>query len=148
MSRNMGWAEVAERLAAARSYWLHTTDATGAPHAVPVWGAVSDDVLYLYTERSTVKARNLAADPRVAIHLPDPEDCLIVHGHLEDLGHPAGHPDVRRALEQAYPDPADRAYLPSGDPAFDVLYALRPTRARAWRLADFDGSQSTWTGRG
>lgn len=140
----MSWSEVAGRLAAARSYWLHSTDVTGAPHAVPVWGAVSDQVLYLYTERSTVKARNLAADPRVALHLPDPEECLIVHGRVDDLGHPAGHPDVLRALERAYPDPADQVFLPSADPAFDVLYALRPARARAWQLADWDGSQASW----
>jgi hypothetical protein len=83
-------------------------------------------------------------DPRVAIHLPDPEDCLIVHGALADLGHPRQHPQVMAALDEAYPDPADGAYLPSGDPAFDVLYALVPTRARAWRLADWDDSQATW----
>jgi Pyridoxamine 5'-phosphate oxidase len=140
----MEWTEVADRLAAARSYWLHTTDPAGWPHAVPVWGAVRAGVLYLYTERSTVKARNLVADPRVAIHLPDPEDCLIVHGRLEDLGQPAGHPDVVAGLDAAYPDPGDRANLPSGDPAYDVLYALRPVRARAWRLADWDASQAIW----
>jgi hypothetical protein len=140
----MDWTEVAGRLGAERSYWLHTTGAGGAPHAVPVWGAVHDEVLYLYTERSTAKARNLALDPRVAIHLPDPEDCLIVHGSLTDLGHPQEHPQVLAALDAAYPDPADHENLPSGDPAYDVLYALRPTSARAWRLADWDSSQATW----
>lgn len=34
-------AEVAERLSAARTYWLGTTTASGAPHAAPVWGAVT-----------------------------------------------------------------------------------------------------------
>ena len=57
----MTWAEVAGRLAAARSYWVGSTTGSGAPHAAPVWGAVTGGTLYLYTERSTVKARNLAA---------------------------------------------------------------------------------------
>jgi hypothetical protein len=144
VSRAMDWSEVAGRLAAARSYWLHTCGPDGEPHAVPVWGAVVEQVLHVYTERSTVKARNLDRDPRVVLHLPDPEDCLIVHGSMTDLGHPRSHPEVLAALDAAYPAPADRAYLPSGDPAFDVLYALRPSRARAWRLADWDGSQATW----
>jgi hypothetical protein len=146
MPAELTWAEVADRLAAARSYWLHTTSPGGRPHAVPVWGAVTGQVLYLFTERSTVKARNLAHHPAVVIHLPDPEDCLIVHGTLADVGRPGDRPDVVAALDAAYPDPADRAYLPSTDPSFDVLYALRPTRARAWRLAEWDTSQAVWSG--
>ena len=86
----MTWAEVADRLAAARTYWLGTTTGSGAPHAAPVWGAVTAGTLYLYSERSTVKARNLAIDPRVVIHLESGEDVLIVHGVAEDLGPPAG----------------------------------------------------------
>ena len=146
MTRRLGWSDVAARLAAARSYWLHTTGPDGAPHAVPVWGAVLDDVLYLYSERSTVKACNVARDPRVVIHLPDPEDCLIVHGTLEDLGDPRELPAVVAALDEAYPAADDRAYLPSADPSFDVIWALRPQRARSWRLADWDDSQAVWRG--
>ncbi len=41
----------------------------GAPHAAPVWGVVTGGTLYLYSERRTRKARNLAADPRVVVHL-------------------------------------------------------------------------------
>ena len=43
--RTMSWAEVAERLAAARTYWLGTTTVSGAPHAAPVWGAVTGGTL-------------------------------------------------------------------------------------------------------
>jgi hypothetical protein len=65
----LSWPEVAARLAAARTYWLCTTMPSGAPHAAPVWGVVIGPTLYLYSERRTVKARNLAADPRVVVHL-------------------------------------------------------------------------------
>jgi hypothetical protein len=61
---SMTWAEVAGRLAAARSYWVGSTTGSGAPHAAPVWGAVTGGTLYLYTERSTVRARYLAAASR------------------------------------------------------------------------------------
>ena len=71
------WTEVARRLAGARTYWLGTTMPSGAPHAAPVWGAVAGETLYLYSERSTVKARNLAADPRAVVHLESGEDVLI-----------------------------------------------------------------------
>jgi nitroimidazol reductase NimA-like FMN-containing flavoprotein (pyridoxamine 5'-phosphate oxidase superfamily) len=59
------WPAVSSRLAAARNYWLGTTTPSGAPHAAPVWGAVTGGTLCLHSERSTVKARNIAADPRV-----------------------------------------------------------------------------------
>ena len=60
----LSWPEIAARLAAARNYWLCTTMPSGAPHAAPVWGVVTGQALYLYSERRTVKARNLAADSR------------------------------------------------------------------------------------
>ncbi|MHB1929382.1 MAG: pyridoxamine 5'-phosphate oxidase family protein, partial [Acidimicrobiales bacterium] len=72
------WEDVAARLAAARNYWLATVDAGGAPHTVPVWGAVVGDALHLYTERRTAKAHHVAANPRVAVHLESAEDVLVV----------------------------------------------------------------------
>ena len=37
----MTWTEVAGKLAEARTYWLGSTTASGAPHAAPVWGVVT-----------------------------------------------------------------------------------------------------------
>ena len=48
--------EVAARLARARIYWLTGTSPTGAPHAVPAWGVVIAETLYLHGQRRTVKA--------------------------------------------------------------------------------------------
>ena len=53
----LSWAEVAVRLAAARNYWLCTTMPSGAPYPAPVWGVVTGQTLYLYSERRTVKAQ-------------------------------------------------------------------------------------------
>jgi PPOX class probable F420-dependent enzyme len=139
------WLEVAARLATARNYWLCTTMPSGAPHAAPVWGAVADGTLYLYSERRTVKARNLAADPRVVVHLESGDNVVIVRGTAEDLGAPAQVPEVVAALAAKYTGDGDQQYLPGADPDFDVLYALRPQSAMIWRLADYDGSQRRWT---
>ncbi|MGE5691380.1 MAG: PPOX class F420-dependent oxidoreductase [Pseudomonadota bacterium] len=48
---------------------------SGAPHSVPVWILREGDRLCFFTQPGSRKARNLAADPRVAIS-------------LIDLGHP------------------------------------------------------------
>src|SRR5260370_17719835 len=92
--RTMTWAEIARRLAPARNYWLGTTLPSGAPHAAPVWGVVAGQTLYLYSERSTVKARNIAADPRVVVHLESGDDVVIVRGTAEDLGSPTAVPQA------------------------------------------------------
>jgi hypothetical protein len=139
------WAEVAARLAAARNYWLCSTMASGAPHAAPVWGVVAGGVLYLYSERRTVKARNLAADPRVVVHLESGEDVLIMRGTVTDLGAPGQVPHVVAALAAKYASADDRRYLPDADPDFDVVYAVRPQSATTWRLADYEASQRRWT---
>ena len=139
----MTWAEVAQRLGAARTYWLGSTTPAGAPHAAPIWGVVTGGTLYLYSERSTVKARNLAADPRVVVHLESGEDVLIVRGTAEDVGAPAAVPAVVAALTAKYARPQDRQYLPAADPDFDVVYAIRPQSAMAWRLDDY-AAQRRW----
>ncbi|HEX4093448.1 MAG TPA: pyridoxamine 5'-phosphate oxidase family protein [Trebonia sp.] len=138
---------MAARLAPARTYWLGTTTPSGAPHAAPVWGAVVDGTLHLYTERRTVKARNIAASPRVLVRLEGGEDVLIVRGLADDLGPPSTVPQVTAALAAKYTRPADQPYLPGNDPDFDVVYALRPTSATAWRLADYAASQRRWSAR-
>ncbi len=140
----ISWDEVARRLAPARSYWLVTTDPSGAPHAVPVWGAVAGGALHCFTSRETVKARHLARDPRVTIHLESAEHVVIVDGTFDTLGAPSDHPDVVRELDQKYPDPGDAEYLPSHDPSIDVLYRLVPLRARLWDLSEFESSQRRW----
>ena len=139
----MTWAEVAQRLGAARTYWLGSTTPAGAPHAAPDWGVVTGETLYLYSERSTVKARNLAADPRVVVHLESGEDVLIVRGTAEDVGAPAAVPAVVAALTAKYARPQDQQYLPAADPDFDVVYAIRPQSAMAWRLDDY-AAQRRW----
>jgi hypothetical protein len=142
---SMTWAVIAERLCAPRQYWLSTATPSGAPHATPVWGVVTEETLCFYSRRSTVKARNLAADSRALVHLESGEDVLIVCGLLDDLGTPAEVPGVVEALSAKYTRPEDQQYLPSNDPAFDVVYALWPQSAMAWRLDDYTASQRRWS---
>jgi hypothetical protein len=139
------WGEVLGRLAHARTYWLVTASAAAVPHAAPVWGVVVDDDLYLYSERKTVKARNIGENPHIVVHLASGEDVVIVHGRAEDLGSPEVAPRVEAALEIKYSAPGDAQYLPTTDPAFDVLYVIRPTRAMMWRLDEYETSQRRWT---
>jgi len=138
------WHQIAMRLAPSRTYWLVTTNADGSPHAAPVWGSIVEDRLYIYSERTTVKARNLARDGRAVIHLESGEAVVIVHGHFDDVGLPQAARDVMDALSSKYDHPHDAQYLPSSDESFDVLYLLRPEKALLWNLADYEDTQQRW----
>jgi hypothetical protein len=143
--KGLSWPEVLELLAPARSYWLGTTNGDGSPHATPVWGVVTQEDFYIYSERSTAKARNLAIDNRALVHLESGEVVLIIHGCLDDVGRPGQSPDVMGALRVKYDASEDEQYLPSRDESFDILYVLRPKKALSWNLSDYENSQRRWT---
>ena len=138
------WSAIAARLASARNYWLGTSNPDGSPHATPVWGVVLHDCLYIYSERATVKARNLALDSRAVVHLESGEEVVIVQGHLDDIGLPGDNPGVVEALSSKYDAAEDARYLPSHDESFDVLYLLRPEKALLWSLSNYDSTQQRW----
>jgi PPOX class probable F420-dependent enzyme len=116
------WAE--ERLEASRNYWVVTVGADGEPAAAPVWGVWAEGAVYFGTSPGSRKGRNLARDPRVAIHLESGDEVVILQGEaeVEEIGE-----SVLDAYEAKYD------YRPPGT----RLFRLRPTRALAWLEADY-----------
>ena len=64
----------------ARNVWMATVRPDGRPHQVPVWFVVSSRRWYICIEPDSVKARNIAASPRVALALEDGNDPYIMQG--------------------------------------------------------------------
>lgn len=100
--RSMADAQVRAFLAAlpAHTGKLATVRADGRPHLVPVWYAVDDDdgegAIVFNTGQTTVKAQNLARDPRASMCVDDerpPFSFVVVEG-VVDLDDDAG--EVRR----------------------------------------------------
>lgn len=142
------WAEIADRLDREPYWWLATASAQSGPHSVPVWGVVVDGVAYCYADAAARRMRDLRADPRAVLHLPDAVDVLVVSGTLTDVGVAEQHPEVVAAYARAYPDPDDQQWLPGTEHMLGVrLLRLQPASARAWHLADFFGSQRRWRAR-
>jgi nitroimidazol reductase NimA-like FMN-containing flavoprotein (pyridoxamine 5'-phosphate oxidase superfamily) len=81
----IAWDEVMERLSAERNFWLATVDPRHRPHAMPVWGVFVDDDLFLETSGVTLKARNVAANPAVAVHLEDGDRVVAIEGRAEPI---------------------------------------------------------------
>lgn len=82
---------------------LATTSAAGRPHSVGVRYVVIDGALYINAHGSSVKARNVRENPRVAACVPAqkvpffPPFCVQFQGTAEVL--PASSTDIRRMAE-------------------------------------------------
>jgi Pyridoxamine 5'-phosphate oxidase len=137
------WAEIAERFDAAQNWWVATSGPAG-PHTVPVWGVVVDAALHFYGEDSTVRSRNLLADPRLVLHLESGADVLIVHGTATRGEASGAYPAVGAAYAAKYSDPGDAEYLPDAPGMTGaMLWTVVPERAIAWTL----GTSDEWDNR-
>jgi PPOX class probable F420-dependent enzyme len=63
--------EIADYLATRRTATLVTLGPTGHPHAVAMWFAVLDGVLWFETKAKAQKALNIRRDPRVTVLMED-----------------------------------------------------------------------------
>ena len=68
---SMSTEEVSAFLASRRTATLITLGATGHPHAVAMWFALIDGVLWFETKAKAQKAVNLRRDPRATVLLED-----------------------------------------------------------------------------
>lgn len=89
MALPWGWA--AERLTPNRNYWLITVSAKGAPAALPVWGVWDDhDLRFMFScSPNARKARNIAANPRMAFTIDNTVECISVEGTAAAITEPA-----------------------------------------------------------
>jgi len=131
---SLSWEEIARRFAEAQNWWVSTLGDSG-PHAVPVWGVVAREALHFYGDPSAVRSRNLAADPRLVLHLESGSDVLLLHGTATSVSLAGADPGVNAAYAAKYTDPSDLQYLPDATlNSASRLYAVTPARAIAWTL--------------
>ncbi|HXF13563.1 MAG TPA: pyridoxamine 5'-phosphate oxidase family protein [Terriglobales bacterium] len=75
------WAE--DRLKKSRQYWIATTRPDGRPHVMVVWALWMNGRIYFSTGAETVKARNIAKNPRCTMCSEDAAEAVIVEGVVE-----------------------------------------------------------------
>jgi hypothetical protein len=118
------WAWAEERLAASHNYWI----ATVGPHASPVWGLWRDGTFLFSCGARSRKARDLARDPRLVVHLESGDEVVIVEGVAEPV-----------AATEADVEEYERKYAYRPDPG-EGWYRVDPQRVLAWREQDYPGS--------
>lgn len=112
-----------------RDALLATVRPDGSPHLVPVWYAVDGEGLVFSTWLDTVKARNMQANPRVAVVVSQPADPIFF---VQVEGEAAFLPDLpeaekHRLIKRIY---ANYGESYSGDADFSqtVLVRVQPLR--------------------
>ena len=140
--RLLDWSHVDERMTAARNYWIATTRPNGRPHVAPTWGVWHAGRLYFDGSPETRRMQNIAANPRVAVHLEDGDQAVIVEGVAR--AHERPTPELAAQLAALYGAKyADAGYAPTPD-SWDNggLYVVEPTLALAW--TEFGVDMTRW----
>jgi PPOX class probable F420-dependent enzyme len=129
-------ARADRRLRTERILWLTTVRADGQPQASPVWFVWDGETFLIFSQPDAQKLRNLAANPRVAVHVDTDEageDVVTIDGTA------AVDPDVpssdqleeyqvkyREGIQAIGTTPAELAR------DYSVAIRIRPTRVRTW----------------
>ena len=129
-------ARADQRLRTDQILWLTTVRADGQPQASPVWFLWDDGTLLVYSEPAAQKLRNLAANPRVAVHLEADEageDVVTIDGTatVDPDAPPSDRVEAYRAKYR------ERLQAMGWTPArlardYSVAIRIRPVRVRAW----------------
>jgi nitroimidazol reductase NimA-like FMN-containing flavoprotein (pyridoxamine 5'-phosphate oxidase superfamily) len=84
----LDWSWATEELERAQNYWFATTRPDGRSHVMPAWGVWLDGELYFEGSPLTRRARNLASNPALAVHLESGDDVVILEGRAREVGKP------------------------------------------------------------
>ena len=118
-------------LRAARSIWLSTTRPDGRPHAVPVWFIWENHKVYFISARKLQKAKNLAKQLWVVVHLGDGDDVVILQGPVKIVTEREELKRIDAAYRAKYVDPGSGAQASIFEPEAD-LYRVDVKYIMAW----------------
>ncbi|NJS15903.1 MAG: pyridoxamine 5'-phosphate oxidase [Nostocaceae cyanobacterium CSU_2_110] len=101
--------------------WLASIRPTGRPHLVPLWFVWAGGCIYLCVMGSSVKVRNIVANPAVSLALESGAAPVVIEGHASLVATPWPEEAVR-GFQQKYD------WTISTDTEYDVLVAVTPQR--------------------
>lgn len=114
---------------------IATLQASGSPHAVPVWYAWDGHAVTIWTGHDRAWVRNLRRDPRAAFtaqQAQPPYAAVIMHGRA-DVSTPGAdiHADIRRIVRRYLPEAECDAYIAAW-PRLQTIVRVHPADIRGW----------------
>jgi pyridoxamine 5'-phosphate oxidase-like protein len=131
------WDSITESLRTSRNYSICSISPDAQPHALPVWGVWFEDHLYFVTKRASKKARNLLANPKVAIHLESGDDVISFQGRVIEVSDPTRLAQVAVVYSSKYH--GDEIY-----PEIEVVFELLPHLAFTWLENNYHHTATRW----
>lgn len=137
----LDWAWLSSTMQSARNYWIITVRPDHLPHATPVWGVWVEEVFYFGCGKGSQKARNIAANPNIVVHLESGDEVVIIEGKLERVTDSGTFTRLSEEYKVKYDfDPFGENGVHPDDP----FYTLKVRKAYAWREKDFPKSATRW----
>jgi PPOX class probable F420-dependent enzyme len=123
------------RLASEKIAWLTSVTPAGQPQTFPVWFLWDDGEVLVYSSNKAKRNANLAANPRVSLHLNDDgegSDLVIVEGTAR-IDETTPSPDNHAAYMAKYGDwmVRDLGSVARFLAEYTVPVRITPTRGRA-----------------
>ncbi|HWE63560.1 MAG TPA: PPOX class F420-dependent oxidoreductase [Chloroflexota bacterium] len=114
---------------------LATVRDDGRPHVVPIWFVLDGETVVFTTGESSVKGRNIARDPRVALCVDDqqpPFSFVLVEGTAETAPNPPEMLEWSIRIAERYMGPALAEQFGKRNAVDgELLVRLTPTRVIA-----------------
>ncbi|MET9078325.1 pyridoxamine 5'-phosphate oxidase family protein [Streptomyces sp. NPDC004232] len=116
-----------KRLEAERDVWLSTAHPDHGPHQLPLWFLWDGRVIWMSTGATSATARNVQAEPRVRLALPDTFDVVLLQGEAEAFS----DREVPAGAAEAYT--GKFGWDPRAEDGPFVYLRVVPKTVRAWR---------------
>ena len=127
------WSWAVDLMNRTRNPIISTVRADGRAHAMPIWGIWLDGAYCLSTAITSVKSKNLLANPACAITSSIDPDCVVLEGLAEVAELPAG---FSAAYKATYGQAIDEG----------PIWIVRPQVAFAFQADDnFARTATRWT---
>lgn len=123
-------ARLIEKFAQAEASWFSSTRPDGRAHLAPIWHVWHEGRIYVVTQSSSVRARNIAHQPAVSLSLPDPMNVLIVEGTARTAQ------EQKEALKPLFQAKYNWDF--TTDNPYNLIIEVTPRKVMAWG-SDGDG---------
>jgi hypothetical protein len=147
------WADILEKLDSgsapdpaaynSRTTWLTTINEDGSPHTTGVGALWVDGTFWFETGRHTVKARNVARDPRCSVAISILDADVVLEGEAEQVTDPA---DIAR-LAKAWADSGWPAELDSSGTGLTAPFNAPTQGPPPWNVYRIKPGSATVVGQ-
>jgi hypothetical protein len=143
------WSFAQDRLTSSHDYWLATRWPDGRPHVMPVWGAWLDNCIWLSTDQTSRKGRNLRADPRCVVTTDNAQEPVILEG-VAGLVTERSEVEVftgvlRRKYSAEWLDEVYTVDFFDTNVGGGATYRITPVSVFALKETEFSTSPTRWT---